>query len=76
VPGTPKEYVQDRIRVRKDAVARLLADEDCFVYVCGLRKMEEGVLAALAEVATAAGLPWEPLLERLRTEGRFHLESY
>ena len=31
VPGTPKEYVQDRIRARKDAVARLLADEDCFV---------------------------------------------
>jgi benzoyl-CoA 2,3-dioxygenase component A len=76
VPGKPKEYVQDRIRARKDDVARLLSDPDAFVYVCGLRKMEEGVLEAFAEVAKGQGLAWPELLEKLRREGRFHLESY
>ncbi|MBL9112383.1 MAG: hypothetical protein JNM74_24060, partial [Myxococcales bacterium] len=76
VPGKPKEYVQDRIRARRSDVARLLSDPDAFVYVCGLRKMEEGVLEAFAEVAEGAGLVWPELLERLRREGRFHLESY
>lgn len=76
VPGKPKEYVQDRIRARKADVVRLLRDPDAFVYVCGLRKMEEGVLQAFAEIAESEGLVWPELLEKLRREGRFHLESY
>lgn len=76
VPGKPKEYVQDRILARRADVARFLVDPDSFVYICGLRKMEEGVLAAFSKIAESAGLPWAPLLERLRREGRFHLESY
>lgn len=76
VPARPREYVQDRIRARKDDVARLLRSDDTHVFVCGLRKMEEGVLAAFAEVAAASGIDWPSHFERLRREGRFHLESY
>lgn len=76
VPDRPKEYVQDRIRARRDDVARLLLDPNTFVYVCGLRKMEEGVLAAFAEVAGGSGHSWPELVAKLRREGRFHLESY
>jgi len=54
----------------------LLADGDTFVYVCGLKSMEEGVLAALREVATQAGVQWEELAGRLKREGRLHLETY
>ena len=76
VPDRPKEYVQDRIRARRNDVARLLLDPSAFVYVCGLREMEEGVLAAFAEVAEGSGHSWPELVARLRREGRFHLESY
>ncbi|HET9046030.1 MAG TPA: benzoyl-CoA 2,3-epoxidase subunit BoxA, partial [Casimicrobiaceae bacterium] len=43
VPAKPKQYVQDLIRERAADVARLLADGDCYIYVCGLKGMEEGV---------------------------------
>lgn len=76
VPGKPKEYVQDRIRAREADVGRMLTDPDCFIYVCGLRQMEAGVLEAFANVATKSGFEWPKLYEELRTSGRFHLESY
>jgi benzoyl-CoA oxygenase/reductase BoxA protein len=74
--GQPKRYVQDLMRERAPAVAELLRDDDTYIYVCGLRGMETGVLAALEEIATADGLPWEPLCVRLRAQGRLHFETY
>ncbi|WP_321782831.1 benzoyl-CoA 2,3-epoxidase subunit BoxA [Paraburkholderia sp. J94] len=74
--GKPKRYVQDAMRERAADVAPLLADGNTHVYVCGLKGMEDGVLQALAEIAEAHGLGWEALWERLKREGRLHLETY
>jgi len=76
VPGRPKTYVQDLIRERSAEVARLLVDENCFVYVCGLKDMEAGVTQALHEVCERNGTEWETLLRTLREHGRYHLETY
>jgi len=76
VPGEPKRYVQDLIRARGTDVARLLADEHTFIYVCGLKGMEEGVAQAFREACRAQGMDWEALLPRLRDAGRYHLETY
>ena len=76
VPGRPKQYVQDLIRERADDVARLLRDDDCYVYVCGLRSMEEGVTEALRDLCRGRDLDWDALLPRLRAAGRYHLETY
>jgi benzoyl-CoA 2,3-dioxygenase component A len=54
-------------------VAALLADEDTYIYVCGLKGMEAGVLHALSEVA---GPQWDALHAKLREQGRLHLETY
>jgi len=75
-PGEPKRYVQDRIRERGADVARLIADPDTFVYVCGLKGMEEGVAQAFADACRAHGHDWEALLPALRQQGRYHLETY
>ncbi len=75
-PGAPKRYVQDLLRERAADVLALLKDEHSFVYVCGLKSMEEGVVAALRDVAVQGGVQWEPLVERLEREGRLHLETY
>jgi len=76
VTGRPKHYVQDLIRERADEVARLLRDDDCYVYVCGLRSMEEGVTEALRDICRGRDLDWDALLPRLRAAGRYHLETY
>ncbi|WP_206951811.1 benzoyl-CoA 2,3-epoxidase subunit BoxA [Trinickia acidisoli] len=75
-PGQPKRYVQDAMRERSADVAQLLRDENTCVYVCGLRGMEEGVLQVLQEIADGCGLSWTTLWERLKREGRLHLETY
>ena len=75
-PGQPKRYVQDALRERAADVARLLADGNAFFYVCGLKSMEEGVVLALRDVATQAGLAWEAVGAALKKEGRLHLETY
>jgi benzoyl-CoA 2,3-epoxidase subunit A len=54
----------------------LLKDANTFIYVCGLKSMEEGVVLALRDVATQAGLDWDQLGQTLKQTGRLHLETY
>jgi benzoyl-CoA 2,3-dioxygenase component A len=76
IPGQPKRYVQDLMRERAADVAALLADEDSYFYVCGLKAMEEGVVQALRDIAEGAGLDWKSLATALKRDGRLHLETY
>ena len=75
-PGQPKRYVQDAMRERAADLVALLKDPNTYFYVCGLKSMEEGVVLALHDVATQAGLNWEQLGASLQKEGRLHLETY
>ena len=75
-PNQPKKYVQDLLRERAADVAPLLQDPNTFIYVCGLKSMEEGVLLALRDVAQGAGQNWDEIGARLKREGRLHLETY
>jgi len=76
VPGQPRRYVQDLMRERAVDLAELLRDPNTYIYVCGLKSMEEGVVLALRDIAEEAGLPWETLGASLKREGRLHLETY
>lgn len=75
-PGQPRRYVQDVMRERAVDIAQWLADEQTYLYVCGLRGMEEGVLQVLQEIAQRNGLAWPALWARLKREGRLHVETY
>jgi benzoyl-CoA 2,3-dioxygenase component A len=74
--GKPKRYVQDAMRERAADLAALLADSNAHFYVCGLKAMEEGVVLALRDIATQAGLDWDSVGADLKAEGRLHLETY
>ena len=75
-PGLRKRYVQDAMRERAGDVAALLSDGNTCIYVCGLKGMEAGVLAALADIAAAHALDWPSLWGTLKREGRLHFETY
>jgi benzoyl-CoA 2,3-epoxidase subunit A len=75
-PGQPKKYVQDAMHERAADLATLLKDGNTYFYVCGLKSMEEGVVLALRDVATQAGLSWDSVGASLKKEGRLHLETY
>ncbi len=68
--------MQDKIRQRAADVARLLADENSYVYICGLKGMEQGVDEALRDACRAQGEDWNALLPALRAQGRYHVETY
>jgi benzoyl-CoA 2,3-dioxygenase component A len=74
--GKPKRYVQDAMRDRAADLSALLADPNAHFYVCGLKAMEEGVVLALRDIATQAGLNWDTVGTSLKAQGRLHLETY
>ncbi len=74
--GQPKKYVQDLMRERAADLAPLLTDTNTCFYVCGLKAMEEGVVLALKDIATGAGLNWDAVGAELKRQGRLHLETY
>ena len=76
LPDASKEYVQDRLRARGAEVAALLRKETTHLYVCGLRGLETGVEEALDAIGQAHGLDWPALRATMRTQGRFHVETY
>ncbi len=72
----PRRYVQDLMRERALDLAALLKDVNTFIYVCGLKSMEEGVVLALRDIAEQGGQSWDTLGSALKREGRLHLETY
>jgi benzoyl-CoA 2,3-dioxygenase component A len=76
LPDAPKRYVQDLMRERAAELAPLVANSATYIYVCGIKSMEQGVVEALKDVATGAGIDWEALAKDLKQNGRLHLETY
>lgn len=76
VPGEPKRYVQDAIRERADKVFAMLNDDHCYIYICGLKGMESGVLEAFRDICRAQGADWDALQPKLLANARFHVETY
>lgn len=76
VPQQPRQYVQDLIRLRGEEVARMLQDENTYLYLCGLKGMEKGVDAAISEVCAGKGIDWGVLRNQMRQQGRYHVETY
>ena len=70
------QYVQDRMRAEAGRIAELLGSDKTCIYICGRRDMEDGVNAALSDIADSAGLAWSGLRDRMREDGRYHVETY
>ncbi|NKB53418.1 MAG: benzoyl-CoA 2,3-epoxidase subunit BoxA [Rhizobiaceae bacterium] len=76
IEGQPKRYVQDQLREMEDDIAGLLQDPNGYIYVCGLRAMEEGVEAAMTTIAESFGQQWHAVRDAMREDGRYHVETY
>ena len=75
VDGAPRVYVQDKLREAYKAVTELLLG-DTYIFICGLKGMEAGVMEALSDMCRAANLDWNSLHATMVAEGRFHVETY
>ena len=75
-PNQPKRYVQDVMRERASDLAKLIPLNNTYIYVCGLKDMEHGVMDALKDIISQANLSWESVASSMKLEGRLHLETY
>ncbi len=71
-----KRYVQHAMRERADDLRPLLKDDNTYIYVCGLKGMEAGVLEALRDICDAEGTDWPALHAQMKKTGRLHFETY
>ncbi len=76
IEGQDKEYVQDRMIANAERIADLLRSENTYIYVCGLKEMEEGVEDAFETIASSSGINWGDIRDDLRDQGRYHVETY
>lgn len=74
--GQQKEYVQHRMLTEQDAVAEMIKDPNCHIYICGLREMEDGVDDAFTRIAASFDQSWQQLKDQMRNDGRYHVETY
>ncbi len=75
-PGEPKKYVQDGLIGESAALAKLLEEPETYIYICGLKAMEEGVETAFGEIMSKAGRDWHKIKTLMRESGRYHVETY
>jgi len=68
-------YVQDRIVEHADELFDRLAN-GAHLYLCGLRGMQPGIEAALAECCAARGLDFKAWVSALKKAKRYHVEVY
>ena len=76
LPGKPREYVQDRMLAEEKIVANFLTDPNTYIYICGLRGMEEGVEKSFSDIAEKLGQSWINVRDTMREAGRYHVETY
>lgn len=69
-------YVQHRIHEQADTLFTLLQDPKTYLFICGLRGMESGIMDAFAQAAQARGIEWDSFLSNLKTQHRWHVEVY
>ncbi len=74
--GETKQYVQDKLREQAEKVGQLLQDPNGHIYICGLKAMEQGVEEALKDIARGIGLNWVDVRDKMREDGRYHVETY
>lgn len=75
-PAGGRMYVQHRLVENANAIMTLLRDPKTYLYICGLKGMEAGILEGLNEAAANQGLDWNALLGQMKSEKRWLVEVY
>lgn len=69
-------YVHHRMAERMDEAWSLLNQSTTYLYICGIKGMEDRIDGVLAEKARAEGRDWDLLREDWIDAGRYHCETY
>ncbi|MDH4199535.1 MAG: FAD-binding oxidoreductase [Spirochaetia bacterium] len=71
-----KKYVQHQLRDNIEVIWDLMKRDNFSLYICGLKGVEAGITEVFNGIAVGQGLSWPDLLNRYKTEKRWHIEVY
>ena len=59
-----------------ETLFEMLKKPETYLYICGLRGMESGILEGFEEIASRQGIDWNEFFGTLKAEKRWHVEVY
>ncbi|MEE3719641.1 FAD-binding oxidoreductase [Tumidithrix elongata RA019] len=71
-----KMYIQNRMAEYADELWDLFQKPNTHTYMCGLRGMEDGIAEFMVSTAAKNGTEWKVFEKQMKSEGRWHVETY
>lgn len=69
-------YIQHRVAENAERLWKMVQDDNTYVYICGLKGMEDGIDEAMAAEAEKAGVDWTEYRRTLKKAHRWNVETY
>ncbi|MEM9004006.1 MAG: ferredoxin-NADP reductase [Cyanobacteria bacterium P01_F01_bin.86] len=69
-------YIQHRVAENAARLWEMVQQDNTYVYICGLKGMEDGIDEAMAAEASKAGVEWDTYRRTLKKAHRWNVETY
>ncbi|KPQ36744.1 MAG: ferredoxin--NADP+ reductase PetH [Phormidesmis priestleyi Ana] len=69
-------YIQHRIAENAERLWQMVQQDNTYVYICGLKGMEDGIDEAMAAEASKEGIEWSEYRRTLKKAHRWNVETY
>ncbi|MEL6556315.1 MAG: ferredoxin-NADP reductase [Cyanobacteria bacterium J06621_11] len=69
-------YIQHRVAENAARLWEMVQQDNTYVYICGLKGMEDGIDEAMAAEASKAGIEWSDYRRTLKKAHRWNVETY
>ncbi len=69
-------YIQHRVAENAARLWEMVQNDNTYVYICGLKGMEDGIDEAMAAEASKAGVEWSDYRRTLKKAHRWNVETY
>ncbi len=69
-------YIQHRVAENAERLWKMVQNDNTYVYICGLKGMEDGIDEAMAVEASKAGVEWSEYRRTLKKAHRWNVETY
>ena len=69
-------YIQHRVAENAARLWEMVQQDNTYVYICGLKGMEDGIDEAMAAEASKAGVEWSDYRRTLKKAHRWNVETY
>ncbi|MGB3573808.1 MAG: ferredoxin-NADP reductase [Phormidesmis sp.] len=69
-------YIQHRVAENAERLWKMVQQDNTYVYICGLKGMEDGIDEAMAAEASKAGVEWSEYRRTLKKAHKWNVETY